>query len=223
MNVISKLFLSFLPVCVLFVFCQKSCYGMDSARQAQQQVTKEYEQLKSRPEATRNIQRELLEPIKLPVERLNPSFRAIRDKTNQLLTKEEIKPEEIAALRMDLDEAAANISSESERVELEKMGERLDIAQSVAELKEKEQILSEIVEKSQKNFEQLGKQEEKASLWKNIFSGGFAVSFIANMAAVLGFFTKMPGAKLERQLKELLIIEKRAKLEQDGIDFTKYI
>jgi hypothetical protein len=33
---------------------------------------------------------------------------------------------------------------------------------------------------------------------------------------------KVPNAKLEKQLKELMIIEKKAKLEQDGIDPRKY-
>ncbi|MGD2094696.1 MAG: hypothetical protein PVH77_06790 [Phycisphaerales bacterium] len=226
MNVKSKLLLSFLLVGTLFVFCQQSCYGMDRVRREQQQITKEYEQIKAQPEEARHIQRRILEnttkPLRMPAERLSQPFRRISERTNELLAKGQIKPDEIAVLRMDLNEAAANVSSESERAELEKMGERLDIVQSVAKLKEKERKLSEIVEKSQKNFEQLGEQEEKANLWKDIFSGGFTVSFIANLLALLGFVTKMPSAKLERQLKELLIIEKKAKLEQDGVDFRKY-
>jgi hypothetical protein len=78
------------------------------------------------------------------------------------------------------------------------------------------------VERSHKNFAQLDERELKVSLWKNIFSGGFTVSFIANLIALLGFMIKMPNAKLEKQLKELLIIEKKAKLEQDGVDIKKY-
>jgi myosin heavy subunit len=223
MNVKSKLLLSFLLVGTLFVFGQESCYGMDRVRQEQQQITKEYEQIKAQPEEARHIQRRILEPIKLPAERLSQPLKRISERTNELLAREQIKPEEVAALRMDLNEAAANVSSESERTELEKMNERLDIVQSVAKLKEKEQKLSEIVEKSQENFEQLGKQEEKANLWKDIFSGGLAVSLITNLITALGFVTKMPSAKLEKQLKELLIIEKKAKLEQDGVDLKKYI
>jgi hypothetical protein len=64
----------------------------------------------------------------------------IGDKTNQLLTKEQIKPKEIEALRVVVDEAVENTSSESERAEYEKMGEKLDIIQSIAELKERAKI-----------------------------------------------------------------------------------
>jgi myosin heavy subunit len=223
MNVKSKLLLSLLLIVTFTIVCQQSCYGMDRVRREQQQITKEYEQIKAQPEEARHIQRRILEPIKLPAERLSQPLKRISERTNELLAKEQIKPDEIAVLRMDLNEAAANVNSESERAELEKMGERLDIVQSIAELKEKEQKLNDLVVRSRKNFEQLGEQEEKASLWKDIFSGGFAISFIANLIALLGFVIKMPGAKLEKQLKELLIIEKRAKLEQDGIDFKKYI
>jgi hypothetical protein len=64
----------------------------------------------------------------------------IGDKTNQLLTKEQIKPKEIEALRVVVNEAVENTSSESERAEYEKMGEKLDIIQSIAELKERAKI-----------------------------------------------------------------------------------
>jgi len=146
----------------------------------------------------------------------------IRDKTNQLLAKEQIKPKEIEALRVDLNEAAENTSSESARAEYEKMGEKLDIIQSIAELKDREQSLNEIVERSHKNFAQLDEREVKVSFWKNIISGGFTISFLANLIAILGFMIKMPNVKLEKQLKELLIIEKKAKLEQDDVDIKKY-
>ncbi len=132
----------------------------------------------------------------------------IGDKTNQLLAKEQIKSEEIEALRVNVNEAAENISSESERAEYEKMGEKLDIIQSIAELKDREQKLNEIVERSHNNFAQLDEREVKVSFWRNIFSGGFTISFLANLIAILGFMIKMPNAKLEKQLKELLIIEK---------------
>lgn len=227
MNVKSKLLLLFVLVCSLFTVGQKSCYGMDNVRQAQQKLEKDWEQVRVESPETRNIERDILkktfEPIRQPAERLSPSFIKIRDRTNQLLTQEQIRPEEIEALRMDLNETVENTRSESERAEYEKMGERLDIVQSITELKEKGRKLNEIVEKSHENFNQLDEREAKVSLWKNIFSGGFTVSFIANMVALLGFLIKMPSAKLERELKELLIIEKKAKLEQDGIDFKKYI
>ena len=144
MNVKSKLLLSFLLVGTLLILDKQSCHGMDKIRRDQQQITKEYEQIKFQPEATRNIQREILkktfEPVRLPATRLSPSFRKIRDKTNQLLTKEQIKPKEIEALRADLNEVVENTNSGSERAEYEKMGEKLDIIQSIAELKERAKI-----------------------------------------------------------------------------------
>ncbi len=226
MNVKSKLIVTVLVISALFVFDIQSCQGMGRIRTEQQQITKEYEQIKFQPEATRDIQREMLkktlEQVRLPATRLSPSFIKIRDKTNQLLAKEQIRPEEIEALRVDLNEAAENTSSESERAEYEKMGEKLDIIQSIAKLKEREQKLNEIVERSHENFAQLDERELKVSFWKDIFSGGFTVSFIANLIALLRFMIKMPNAKLEKQLKELLIIEKKAKLEQDGVDIKKY-
>ncbi len=226
MNVKSKLLLSFLLVGTLLILEQQSCHGMDKIRRDQQQITKEYEQIKFRPEVTRNIQREILkktfEPVRLPAIRLSPTFKKIRDKTNLLLTREQIRPEEIEALRVDLNEAAKNTSSESERAEYENMGEKLDIIQSITELKDREQKLNEIVERSHNNFAQLDEREVKVSFWKNIFSGGFTISFLANLIAILGFMIKMPNAKLEKQLKELLIIEMKAKLEQDGVDIKKY-
>jgi hypothetical protein len=199
---------------------------MDKIRTEQQKITKEYEQIKFQPEATRNIQKEVLartlKQVRLPSARFSLSFRKIRDKTNQLLTKEQIKPKEIEALRVDLNKVVENTSSESERAEYERMGEKLDIIQSIAELKEREQKLNVIVERSHENFALLDEREVKVSFWRNIFSGGFTISFLANLIAILGFMIKMPNAKLEKQLKELLIIEKKAKLEQDGVDIKKY-
>jgi len=226
MNVKSKLLLSFLLVGTLLILDKQSCHGMDKIRTEQQKITKEYEQIKFQSEATRNIQREILkktfEPVRLPATRLSPTFQKIRVKTNLLLTKEQIKPEEIEALRVDLNEAAESTSSESARAEYEKMGEKLDIIQSIAELKDREQRLNIIVERSHNNFAQLDEREVKVSLWRNIFSGGFTISFLANLIAIFGFMIKMPNVKLEKQLKELLIIEKKAKLEQDGVDIKKY-
>jgi hypothetical protein len=226
MNVKSKLLLSFLLVGTLLILDKQSCHGMDKIRTVQQQITKEYEQIKFRLEATRNIQKEVLkktlEQVRLPSDQFSPTFIKIRDKTNQLLAKEQIKSEEIEALRVDLNEAAENTRSESERAEYEKMGEKFEFIQSIAELKDTEQRLNDIVERSHDNFALLDDREEDVSLWKDIFSGGFTVSFIANLIALLRFMIKMPNAKLEKQLKELLIIEKKAKLEQDGVDIKKY-
>lgn len=227
MNVKSKLLLLFGLICILFAVGQQSCYGMDSVRQEQQKLQKDFEQIRIDSPETRNIQREILqntfEPIRQPAERLSPSLIKIREQANRLSTMEQIRPEEIAALRTDLNEAIENTRNENERAEYEKIGKELEIVQSISELKEKERKLSEIVEKSHENFKQLDEREAKVSLWKNIFSGGFTVSFIANMVALLGFLIKMPSAKLDRQLKQLQIVEKKAQLKKDGIEAGDYL
>jgi len=173
MNLKSTILVLFFCIGALFMFHQESCYGMDKVRKDQQQVSREFIELKSRPEVTSNIQREILqktiEPIRQPAERLSPSLIKLRDEINRLSTEEQIRPEEVAALRTDLNEAIENTRNENERAEYEKIGEKLEIVQSIAELKERERKLSEMVEKSQENFDQLGEQEAKVSLWKNIF------------------------------------------------------
>jgi hypothetical protein len=227
MNIKSKLLLLFVLVCTFVAVGQQACCGMDKVRQEQQQLSREFIELKSRPEVSPNIQREILEktiePTRQPAERLSPSLIKLRDEINRLSRSEQIRPEEVAALRTDLNEAIENTRNESERAEYVTIGEKLEIVQSIAVLKERERKLSEMVEKSQENFNQLGEQEAKASLWKDIFSGGFTVSFIANMVALLGFVTKIPGAKLERQLKQLQILEKKAQLKKDGIEIENYL
>jgi hypothetical protein len=222
----TKLILLFVCVGIFFAIGQQACYGMDKFRVEQRQVNENLQEIKSRQEPIFDINRELMRTIKPtnpPSERPSTTFIKIRDKIDRLSNTEEIRPEQVEALRMDLNEAIENTRNDNERAEYEKMREKLDIVQSIAALEERERKLIEIAEKSQKNFDQLDEKEAKVSLWKNIFSGGFTVSFIANMVALLGFVTKMPGTKLERQLKQLQIAEKMAQLEKDGIDYKNYI
>jgi hypothetical protein len=226
MNINTKSSFLLLLVFTLFSTSQQVCYGMDKFRVEQRQVREDLKEITSRQEPILDINRELLRTIKptnLPTERPSTTFIRIRDEIDRLSNTEEIRPEQVEALRMDLNEAIENTRSDNERTEYAKMREKLDIVQSIATLKDRERQLIEIAEKSQKNFDQLDAQEAKVSLWKNIFSGGFTVSFIANMIALLGFVTKMPGTKLERKLKQLQIAEKRAQLEKDGIDYKNYI
>ncbi|MBN1804366.1 MAG: hypothetical protein JW837_03875 [Sedimentisphaerales bacterium] len=219
----AKTLLLFGLICTIFSIGQQACYGMDQVRQEQQQVREDFKEIKARQESLPKISRELLKLTETPIERPSSTFIRIRDGINRLSNAEEIRPEQVEALRTDLNEAIENTQSDKERTEYEKMREKLGIVQSIAGLKERERKLIEIAEKSQKNFDQLDEKEAKVSLWKDIFSGGFTVSFIANMIALLGFITKMPGTKLDRQLKLLQIAEKKAQLEKDGIDYKHYI
>ena len=229
MDIKSKLAVTAFVVCALFVFGIQTCGGMDRPwRQEQQQIIKDWEQVRIEPQTTRDIQKEVLEEtlerVNVPSNRPSPSLISIRNQVNRLLAKEQVKPREIEALKINLTEAAANLRSESERREYEKLSEKLDIiyryTQSITKLKESH---ASIVERMNKNFEQVDKREVKVSLWKNIMSGGFTISFITNMLALCGFMIKFPNAKLERQLKLLQIAEKKAQLKQNGIEPENYL
>ena len=210
MNTKSKLAVTAFFVCALFAISTQTCRGMDNRpwRQEQQQILKDSEQFQIEPQASRDIQKEVLEEtlerVNVPSSRPSPSLISIRNQVNRLLAKEQLKPREIEALKINLTETADNLRSESERREYEKLSEKLDIiyryTQSITELKESH---ASIVERMNKNFEQVDKREVEVSLWKNIMSGGFTISFITNILALFGFFMKIPNAKLERQLKQL--------------------
>jgi len=107
--------------------------------------------------------------------------------------------------------------------EYQTLKEKLDMAygftKSIVDLKQSQTML---LEKLDNNFNTVAQTGEKATLWKKIFSGGFTMSFIVNLIAVFGFMIKVPNARLEKQLKELMIVEKKAQLEKNGIDLRKY-
>ena len=76
---------------------------------------------------------------------------------------------------------------------------------------------------SDKIYNQVNRSESKAAVLNYVLSGGFGLSFITNVVALLSSLIKMPNTKYERQLRELQIAEKRAQLEKDGIDYKNYI
>jgi len=230
MHIKSKLIVTAFFVCALFAFGIQTSRGMDRRpwREEQQQILKDSKQFQIEPQGSLEIQKQVLEETLEKVNeqstRLNPSLISIKNQINRLLEKEQVKPREIEALKINLNEMADSLRSESERKEYERLSEKLDIiyryTQSMAKLKES---YASIVERMNKNFEQVDRREVKVSLWKNIMSGGFIVSFITNMLALLGFMIKMPNAKLERQLKKLQIAEKKAQLKQNGIEPENYL
>jgi len=224
MNIKSILILSL----VIAIFCisyQQPCWAMELKELRKNQediVNKAREQISTIPEETRHIQRQILldtrEEIEQPSARPASPLASIKERIDILLSKQQISPEEIDVLRKDLEKIAHDQASGIERAEYENLKEKLDIAygftKSIADLKQSQAAL---LEKLNKNFDAVADTGEKATLWKKIFSGGFTVSFLANLIAVCGFLIKVPNAKLEKQLKELLIIEKKAKLKQDGV------
>lgn len=215
-------------VITFFAFGIQTAVAMDRPwQQQQQQILKDFEQVRKVPETTINVQKEVLaetlEKVDIQSGRSSPQLISIRNQVNDLLAKEEVSPKEIEALKVNLKEAASNLRLESERKEYERLSEKLDIisryTQSITELKES---YASIVERMNNNFEQVDKREANVSLWKNIISGGFAVSFLTNLLALLGFMIKIPNARLDRQLKQLQIAEKKAQLKKDGIETGDY-
>jgi hypothetical protein len=221
----STLVLSFLAFVVFFISYQKPCSAMELKELRKNQediVNKAREQIEVIPEETRHIQRKILLDTREEIER--PSawpaspLAAVKERIDMLLSKQQISPEEIHVLRKDMEKIARDRASGIERSEYENLMEKLDIAygftKSIVDLRQSQ---ASLLEKLNNNFDAVADTGEKATLWKQIFSGGFTVSFLANLIAVCGFMIKVPNAKLEKQLKELMIIEKKAKLKQDGI------
>ena len=150
--------------------------------------------------------------------RLQAPLRPVKEQIDQLLAKQQINPEEIDVVRQELEKVAGSQAFDIDRSELTNLREKLDIAYGYTKtIDELQTSQASIVNKLNNNFEKVADNSDKATLWKNIFSGGFTVSFIANFIALFGLFIKIPNAKLEKQLKELLIIEKKAKLVQEGV------
>jgi hypothetical protein len=195
-------------------------------RQNQREILKDFEQVRDLPRAAGKVREEVLtealEQVDAPAGR-QPQFISIRNQVNELLAKEQVSPEEIEALQINLSEVADNLRSESERREYERLNEKLDIiyrySKSISEI---EDDYSSVVKRMNENFERVDKRMEKVSFWRNVMSGGFAVSFLANLVTFLGIMIKMPGAKLDRQLKRLEIAEKKARLKKEGIEVRDY-
>ncbi len=184
-------------------------------QQAQQKIT-------SLPEESRQIQRKVLidtrDKIERPADRPDSPLWPIKVQIDELLAKEQVRPEEIDKVRQELEKVARENGTGIDRAEYEDLKGKLDMAfgftKTIAELRDS---YASTVKKLDNNFEATADEGEKAAFWKSIFSGGFIISFVANLIAFLGLVIKVPDVKLERKLKELLIIEKKAKLEHDGI------
>ncbi len=231
MNTKSILIVTCFAVCNILFYLHGSCMAMPIAESRKTQemlVQQAQQQISMFPEETLNIQRKILmdtrEQIEQPSVRPTSPLVDVREQIDILLSKEKVTPEEIDALRKDLEKIANDRDAGINRSEYESLKEKLDMAygfaKSIADLKQSQ---TKLLEKLNNNFDAVAETGEKATLWKKIFSGGLTMSFIVNLVAVLGFMIKLPDARQERQLKELMIIEKKAKLEQDGIDPKKYL
>ena len=128
MNVKSHIVLLLFSVGILCAFDHQLCHGMvqkyrrtheEIMKQAQQQITIE-------PEATRDMQRKILmetrDEIERPADSSVPALGPIKEQIDRLLEKEQVKPDEIAALKEKLDEVARDQGSGLNRAEYIKGG-----------------------------------------------------------------------------------------------------
>lgn len=229
MNIKSHIKLPLFCIFILFALDRQPCKAMGGEfRKTQEDLMRQAQmQIDNMPEESRHIQRKILtdtrDKIEEPAGRSASPLRPIKERIDLLLAKEKINPEEIDAVRQELEKVAQSQSSGIDRSELANLREKLDIAygftKTINELQTDQDVL---VKKMNNNFEKVADNNDKATFWKNIFSGGFTISFIANFIAFFGLLIKVPDAKLERKLKQLLIIEKKAKLEHDGISLQQY-
>ena len=83
--------------------------------------------------------------------------------------------------------------------------------------------MNNLMQESKKIYNQVNSSEGKATVLNYVLSGGFGLSFITNVVALLSSMIKMPNTKLEKQLKLLQIAERKAQLEKNGIDYKNYI
>ena len=215
-----------IPVFCILIICAASQLSQAMVREyrkAQDEIMQQAQrQIDTLPEKSRDIQRKVLidtrDKIDTPAVQPASPLRPIKERIDQLLTKEQITPEEIDTVRLDLEKVAQSQAAGIDRAEYESLKGKLDLAYGFSKtISALQASYAATVDKLNNNFEAVADDGEKVAFWKNIFSGGFAISFLANLIAFFGLIIKVPDAKLERKLKQLLIIEKRAKLEQDGI------
>jgi hypothetical protein len=219
------------PVFCILIICaanQLSQAMVREYRKTQDEIMQQAQrQIDTMPEKSRDIQRKALidtrDTIEAPGGQPASPLRPLKERIDQLLAKQQINPEEIDAVRLNLEKVAQTQAAGIDRAEYESLKEKLDLAYGFSNtISSLQSSYAATVDKLNNNFEAVADDGDKVAFWKNIFSGGFAISFLANLIAFFGLVIKVPDVKLERKLKQLLIIEKRAKLEQDGISLQQY-
>ena len=206
---------------ILVALGQQPCHGMvQKYRKTQDEIMQQaQQQIATEPETTHEITRGVLtdarEKIEQPAGQAASPLRPIKERLDQLLAKKEVKPEEIATLKKALEQVATSQGTGLNRAEYTNLAERLDMAQKFAaaiDRLQKSQV--SLVGKLNDNFEAVADTGEKTEL-------RFSASVVANIVMVIGLITRIgsiTNAKLERQLKQLQIVEKKAQLKKDGID-----
>ncbi|MCP4607366.1 MAG: hypothetical protein GY845_01445 [Planctomycetes bacterium] len=228
MNIKSKLLFLFGLICTVSIIGQQACYGMDKAwDQNKMQVDLKWKDIQQRPlEIPQEVSTRLKEIKPIRFQPASPLVQ-IAEQIDRLLKKEDVEPQEIGALRERFDRAAESPTDENQRVEYERLNEKLTIMERyvipMSDQKNRLDEMNDLKLESDIIYNQVNRSDSKATILNYVLSGGFSLSFITNMAALLSLMIKMPNAKLERQLKQLQIAEKKAQLKQNGIEPENYL
>ncbi|MHC4759423.1 MAG: hypothetical protein ACYTE8_12270 [Planctomycetota bacterium] len=215
-----KYFILSLLLLLFFVFEERKCVGLERARirdlSRSEEIALEEARIRDKttrvPQAERAMPRAITEPVYRPEIYAKPEFNEFKMRINQLPEQDDIKLQEITNIRTDLARAATETKASVESLEYQNVVIELNLKEKEVQLRQSDERLYKV-----------NREKEYVTLWKNIFSGGFVTSFLANLVVVFGLITKMSGSTLERKLKKLEIAEKKARLENEGIDFKKYL
>ena len=228
MNIKSQLLFLFGLICTVSIIGQQACYGIVKPwEQNKMQVDQKWKDIQQRtPEIPQEVSTRLKEIKPIRFQPASPMARTA-EQINRLLEKEDVEPQEIEALRGRLDRAAESLTDENQRVEHERLSEKLTIMERyvipMSDQKKKLDEMNNLKLESDIIYNQVNRSDSKATVLNYVLSGGFGLSFITNMAALLSLMIKMPNAKLERELKQLQIAEKKAQLKQNGIEPEDYL
>lgn len=205
-------------ISILLAFHQKLCLGtIRNLRQEHEKIMiQAREQISVKPEIEGVIRRPRL-PNGLtiqPEESPNRRVRVLEQEIDGLLVEAPTEPNRIAALQKKLDEFAEQENSGLERSLYRSLSEKLGIARAYAEAIDKQRDSYESrLEKLDGIYDATANAGQTAETW-------FSASFIANIVVILGLVTRIgniSSGKLDRQLKQLQIVEKTAQLEEKGI------
>lgn len=218
MNAKSHTLLLLISIGILVVMFQRPCRGAvqryrDYQRDIMQQAQRPIETEVTR-KVTADILAETRDKIEVPSGRTTAPLRPIKERIDQLLMQKEIKPEEIDTVRKELEQAASNQGPGADRAEYVNLSEKLDTAHKFAvAIDQVQKAQKSVVEELNKNFQALANAGEQTE-------SRFDASLVANIIMLIGIVTRVEtvmSAKLDRQLKKLQILEKRAELQKNGV------
>ena len=129
------------------------------------------------------------------------------------LSKPVVRPEELQRLKEEAAELPAG-------PQVEEMRQSLDAAFQIADMKILVDGLSNVGEELVERRNQLLERETQLTHQRAGVTAGLAVSLFTHGMTLIGFLSKRSHSKLEMQLLDLQIKEKRADLKAKGVDLS---